>query len=490
MSVRSRLVAASFKQHRRLMLAALAGLLFFVISASMHVLLTWTGLQTSVTQPPSMHLHEVRIDTLPAVLASAGVTEAAIVKVVPSANGSLLQVTTSAEQPRRYFNLATGQELPGQDEAQARWLVQHYLPGNTRAITDIRLQTAFSGEYPWVNRLLPVYRISLEGDDGLTLFIHTETLAMTGITDHSKNIAQWVFRQLHTWQWLDGLPFARILLMTLLLLAILGMLVAGLGLLLALRRTGPLAAGRRTHRIMAHLLWLPLLGFTVSGLYHLLHQQYAPQQREFSLAQPNALPATGAVSLEGLDQPLNALALLQVGDRWLYRGSLAQTAMPAMGGEHDHHAVRQQRYDGIPREAGGLYWDASSGARLTDVDDRHVARVFATHLTGIDDRMITGVSVVTRFGPGYDFRNKRLPVWQVDTVTAAGDRLFVDLSSGVLVDRNTASSRLEGLSFSFLHKWNFLVWPLGRENRDLLIMAILAGTLILAGLGWRLRRRT
>jgi hypothetical protein len=196
------------------------------------------------------------------------------------------------------------------------------------------------------------------------------------------------------------------------------------------------------------------------------------------------------VSLEGLDQPLNALALLQVGDRWLYRGSLAQAAMPAMGGEHDHHAVRQQRYEGIPREAGGLYWDASSGVRLTDVDDSHVARVFATHLTGIDDRMITGVSVVTRFGPGYDFRNKRLPVWQVDTGTAAGDRLFVDLSSGVLVDRNTASSRLEGLSFSFLHKWNFLAWPLGRENRDLLIMAILAGTLILAGLGWRLRRRT
>jgi hypothetical protein len=191
-----------------------------------------------------------------------------------------------------------------------------------------------------------------------------------------------------------------------------------------------------------------------------------------------------------MDQPLNALSLLHIGDRWFYRGSLAQTSIPTLGGEHDHHAVRQQRYDGVPREAGGLYWDALSGQRLPDINDITLAHELAASLPGIDKALITGVSVVSRFGPDYDFRNKRLPVWQVDTATLAGDRLFVDLASGVLVDRNTASTRLEGLSFSFLHKWNFLAWPLGRENRDLLIMVILAGTLLLAGLGWRLRRKT
>ena len=79
----------------------------------------------------------------------------------------------------------------------------------------------------------------------------------------------------------------------------------------------------------------------------------------------------------------------------------------------------------------------------------------------------------TRFGAGYDFRNKRLPVWRVDYDSANGDMLYIDPASGILVDRAINTERLESLSFSFLHKWNFLTPMIGRVARDGLIVFIL-----------------
>jgi len=100
---------------------------------------------------------------------------------------------------------------------------------------------------------------------------------------------------------------------------------------------------------------------------------------------------------------------------------------------------------------------------------------------------IISIEKVTRFGPDYDFRNKRLPVWRIAIDNDQADVLFVDVASGVLVDRVNSASRIEGYSFSFLHKWNFLTAPIGRENRDALIVFVLTLALLLALLGVRLR---
>src|SRR5690606_1145143 len=107
-------------------------------------------------------------------------------------------------------------------------------------------------------------------------------------------------------------------------------------------------------------------------------------------------------------------------------------------------------------------------------------------------RQVKSVEKITRFGAGYDFRNKRLPVWRVEVDATPWNVLYVDVASGVLVDRSSTGSRLENLSFSFLHKWNFLVMPLGRENRDLLLALVLGLTLLLGLLGLRMKlaRRT
>ena len=97
------------------------------------------------------------------------------------------------------------------------------------------------------------------------------------------------------------------------------------------------------------------------------------------------------------------------------------------------------------------------------------------------------VDKVTRFGMDYDFRNKRLPVYKVSLNNAAGDRVFIDPVTGIVVDHLKDIQRYEGLSFSLLHKWNFMMAFADRQQRDITIVVFLLLILLLAGLGIALR---
>ena len=63
-------------------------------------------------------------------------------------------------------------------------------------------------------------------------------------------------------------------------------------------------------------------------------------------------------------------------------------------------------------------------------------------------------------------------------VTHPGGSVFIDPANGALVD-NTS----EGLSFSHLHKWNFLTPLVGRQGRDGLVALVILAALGLAVFG-------
>jgi hypothetical protein len=491
MNRKQQLISGGRHWHRLLVWPALLAIIVFVTSAFMHLLLTWTGPQTAINKPPQQVFASTDVNAIPSILREHHIARADIVKLVPSAQEPLLQITENALSPRRYFSLRTGKEIPGQDEQQARWLANYYLNDTSRAIQSITFQTAFDHDYPWVNRLLPVYKIVYEGDEGLTLYIHTEIQALASISNHWKRNVQTIFRQLHTFAWLEDYRHGRVILMMIFLSSLLAMILAGFSLLYLLSRHGAQKKDRRAHRVLAHVIGVPLLGFTASGIYHLLHSEYANVSRDFNLSQPLRLESNVSANLP-LDvlsgQSLHSISLITVGGQLFYRASVAGEA-PAAAGEHDHHQVRQQRFDGIPKEQGGIYIPLGHSADIAMRDEQVARRLVMDHIKISDSEIISAVKV-TRFGPEYDFRNKRLPVWRVAINNAARDILFVDVASGLLVDRVNRASRMEGYSFSFLHKWNFLSFPLGREKRDALIALVLLGALVLAGLGVKLRTST
>ncbi|WP_226663612.1 PepSY domain-containing protein [Microbulbifer aggregans] len=467
--------------HNKLGWLALVGIMVWALSGILHPAMAWFGPSAARFFPPSMTLAPEDFAGLPQLLATSEVTAGAkVVKVVPSTQGALLQVTGSDVLPRRYYRLADGVPLADWDMQQARWLAGHYSGRAEAEIGSVRLQTVFDHAYPAVNRLLPVYRVEYAGEDKLTLFLHTETGALASLSDNRKTSMQGLFRQLHTFAWLGGLKYGRVLVVALFMLTLLAFAATGLALVLALRHRRISDGKRRYHRLLGYLLWLPLLGWSASGFYHLM---------QFSLVEPvqglrlGQVANSGAYSgefdwLRELDgRAINNISLVTGPEGTpLYRVGFAADIDSAPRN-------RNQRFDGRPSEAGALYVDARSGQRLDGHDDRAQALLLAGHFAGQDGGDFSNARLITRYGPDYDFRNKRLPVWRIDAEDENATAIFVDPVTGVLVDQSRNVDRAERLSFSLLHKWNHLTPLTGREVRDSLIVCTLLLLLVTSVLG-------
>jgi hypothetical protein len=266
-------------------------------------------------------------------------------------------------------------------------------------------------------------------------------------------------------------------------------------MLILIRRKVRAPGSRGWHRIAGYALALPLLMFTSSGIFHLIQYGWDEPTRTLTLA-PALTPTTGDFGLhdqwtsitDGL--PVSGVSLIQTNDgQQLYRLALAPDRK---GGPATPTDIRNARFDGVQPTGPALYLDAKTGQPWAP-GDRELALQLGDRLTGAPRTAIRKAEPVTRFGPGYDFRNKRLPVWQLDYGPPVNATLFVDTATGVLADRTENSAKPERLSFSLLHKWNFL-FPLGRNVQNAVVSGfVLASILLMAILGLQMdlkRRRS
>lgn len=408
---------------------------------------------------------------LPAVLREAG--GAAVVRTVPGPGGALWQLTMP-DGERRYLQM-DGRPWPGSDHDYARWLAGTYL-GEERAIRSIERVDRFGAEYPWVNRLLPVWAVHFEGDEGLVAYVHTETGVLASLSDQRRRWMQAGFRQVHTLAFLGALdPLRR----TVVAAAMTVLLVLGLaGLVLWWRRPGSPKAPppRRWHRRLALWAGLPLLGMAGSGLVHTLWKAGDAPDRGLSLPPALVVPSTE------LDVARLAHALMRSGGEAAWSQASVAT-LP------DGRVVLVLRTPlapgwGVPVPEARVV-DLAGGTAVADGERALASAAAARHGVGSD-----ALHRVTRFGPDYDFRNRRLPAWIA--TESDGRRIAFDPDTAQRLDSMSATAVAEARVFSLVHKWQPLAGLLGSPaRRDALQVAVLTLGLVLAGLGiaLRLRRR-
>ena len=474
------------KWHQKLGWWGAFAVLVWALSGVAHPLMSWLGPQAVKFYPPSLQLVPGQYEGLKNVIQVNGLDRARMLKVIPSESEALVQLTKGDNQPRRYFSLVSSVELPNHDQQQAKWLASYYTGRDIDEIADVEWLTEFSPDYPSVNRLLPVYRVHFSGNAGLMAYIYTETNALATLTNDNRQQLQTVFQVLHTWSWLNEFDNSRVLLMGFFMLALMAMCVAGIGLIVVLKSRRIPQASRRWHRVFSYILWLPLLGWSVSGFYHLLQAAYIEPVSGLRLSEEMRLDNRDWADMaahmgEYQNQSINALVLVEgasdaaIGSdeetTLFYRLSLSQ---PNNQTQH----TRSERFSGKASERSAVYIDAKTG-QFKQFGDEAQAQYLALRHTGRNQGDIVEVSKVTHFGPDYDFRNKRLPVWRIEfsDEVANGDaglRVFVDPITGVLVDQNRQIDRAESWSFSILHKWNHLNPITGRFYRDVLIVGTLA----------------
>lgn len=477
---------SSRKWHLLLIWPAVFAVMIYVLSALTHPLMAWTGPQAKVMFPPSGSVSSVQAEAISQVVQAYNLETAKVVKLVPFKNTMLLQVTESENTARRYFDLASQIELIDQDEQQAEWLGRHYLKVDN-AVDSIEFVTQFRSDYPSVNRLLPVYKINYATDDNLSIFVHTETQALAGITNDWKNTLRFLFQTFHSFTWLNDFEAIRVLLISTMVGICLVMSITGSVLLLRIRRSQPAKQmTRRWHRRIAWVVIIPFFLFSLSGLYHLLFNSLTASELGLRLTQdiqPKQWPSL-IVPNEIKDQDIHQISFVEDKDaeletnRYLYRLSISNPKIKAEN-------TRQKRFSGRPSEKHAVYINGA-GEVLKGLD---IELAMQSAKSIYPDQVISETKRVTRFGPAYDFRNKRLPVWQVDHEN--GQRVFIDPVSLILVDQNDLADQAERFSFSFLHKWNMLVPLTGRFYRDVLIVILLGftGLMVILGLVLYLGKR-
>jgi hypothetical protein len=506
MANRPKLARWSMSKHQWLALIGGISLFIWGLSGMAHIAMVLFGPQQAEVMPPMRAVDMSAAQPVETVLAKAGIAKATAVKVVVGRQANLLQVTQAPKSPRRYFALDSGTELAGEDARQAEFIARHYLK-EKRGIAEIVHQSAFDADYPWVNRLLPVWRIRFAGDDRLTAYVHTETSSLAAVNNLTKTRLQTVFRWLHSWEWVpQQLEWLRVVVITLMVGSLAALAATGILLLVAIRRGKRLAGAKGWHRVMGYVLALPLLMFSISGIIHLVQSALENPTSQMRMSPPvNVAGARYPIERDwkelaaGLD--VATLSLVEAPDgRPLYRLGLAQPKGATTRGEHDHSAhkghampmgataIRNARFDGVSPTGSALYVDAATGKPWAQ-GDKALAKALGTRFSGAPQSAIIGMEVVTRFGPDYDFRNKRLPVWRIDYGAPVNATLFVDTTTGVLADRTANWQKPERYIFSFIHKWNFL-FPIGRVGLNVVVGAfviLLMG--LMAGIGLVLDRR-
>lgn len=450
-----------------------ATLLIFALTGISHPIMSWTGPQAVTQRPPALEADPDRLQAAVEVLAEASSRTAALVQLVPYRDRTLLQLTHAMTDPREYLSLDGTGAID--DEQMARWLASWYSGHNEADIRTTHFQNHFDSAYPSVNRLLPVYQVEFE--DGLSLYVHTESLSLGGITNRYHTRLQAVFRHLHAWQWLDGTPRLKAVIMTLLLGSALVLALTGLWLLIRLPFKSKRKGLRRWHYALSWVLVIPVLLYLMTGIYHFGYKYFQPDSEGLTLPQAQTLPEylqlpRALMSEETLSVNSAALVQGEPGD-WYWRLSLHNP---------DQAADRHSRFAGQARESGAEFIPLSASA--VPMTDSAYGRLLAQRFTGVESSELGDQTQVRHFGPDYDFRNKRLPVWQIDI---PGGRVFVDTASGQLIERQAHSTRWERYSFSLVHKWGLLRPLLGPDGRDILVVVVMLWVVVLGALGFGLR---
>lgn len=483
-------IAKVMAWHRRLVWVSASALLIWGGSGLIHTYLSSFGVQQVVFAPPARPLDMGRAMPLADVLSNAGIASAAAVRVVAGEQENLLQVTEQQDQTRRYFRLRTGEELPDQDRLYAAYLARHYMGFPQEPVQRVERVAQFSAEYPAVNRLLPVYKVSFDRSDQLHVYVYTETGAVAAVSNAWKQRLQTLFQYLHSGSyWPDSLEWLRVALFSVWVGVLFLMACTGLVLLVRIRRSKRVGGAKGLHRMAAWVVSVPILVLSFSGLFHLVQNTGKPSTSHLRLQHP--------LALQGLDFPLNtqwsaltegvvfsSLSLVKKPDGpWVYRLGMP---MPKGHAPTAPKAIRNARFDGVSPQGNAVYVRADNG-EVWQSGDLALAHQLARQFTGLDESAVKATTLVTRFGGDYDFRNKRLPVWRFEYGAPLNASVFIDTATGVLADVALQSEMPERWSFSMLHKWNFLS-PLGRDVQNGLISAlVLLSIVAMAGIGVSLR---
>ncbi len=353
-----------------------------------------------------------------------------------------------------YLSTITGEIKGDGDVAYAKQIAAKLL-GDSSKVSAAEQLEKFDKEYVYINRILPVYKISFDRSDGIRLYIDTFGDRMTLATDNNRAAFNRFFVAFHSWGFLDDLGKARLFLI--ITFASLAFLTSVMGIyiwfLIRRKNKNSKTKYRRWHSRLAIFTSITTLMFTFSGAYHTF-KKLEPDNRstyifETGIAakdlQPDFSKITATVSKDSV------------------------TNVSVAG-------INEKKYWQITELKKGRqvksYLDIQQYTFLPDGDAVY-ASFLANQFSNNSDAEIIKTEVITKFTDEYGFTNKRLPVIKVQYSKNDNERYYIETSSGKFAAKVQDKDMAEGYSFALLHKYHFMDFA-GKTTRD--VTAALAAT--------------
>ena len=393
-----------------------------------------------------------------------------------------------------YYNTATASELANGDAKYAEYLSRYFLDDQKSKVVSSEVLTEFDSQYKYVNRYLPVYKLSFERDDAMQVYVETSSSKLATFNPKSRQFFIWFFDVFHNWSFLDAITnnairvWTMILLLSIIVLSALsGIIIYGLFWKVFKKQVPTTEATtklRLNHRKIGIAVAFVTLTFALSGAYH-----------AFSKLKPNNLSSM-------VYEPTIDVTKLSLANNKLALDSSAFLNSSLIQLKND--VYYQVVLKGEEKKTKTIYIKAENGTINKNVELEYVqflAHHFSDKLNGkaaccdmqepeeceastdISDAKILETKTLYDFEKReYGFVNKRLPVVKLAYDTSEKATYYIEPSSSHLAAVITNAERLEGYSFAIFHKFLFMDWA-GKGTRDLVTVIAAMGLLTVCILG-------
>jgi hypothetical protein len=495
-----------YKYHRTLGLITIIPVILWCLSGLMHPFMA------HFFKPEIAHdrLESKPIDkkqllfSIQEVLAKNKLSEFKNFRIIPFNNRTYYQVKTTKDD-LVYFDTQNATALKNGDAKYAEWLSRYFLDDQKSAVKSSEVLTQFTSQYKYINRYMPVHKLSFDRPDQMEIYVETASSKLGTYNPRSRQAFIWFFDSFHNWSFIDAISnnSLRIIIMIFLLSIIILSAVSGLiiyGFLWKqFKKTDAVTAKkglRRYHRQIGIWISLFTITFAFSGAYHAT-TKWQPYTLSSKIYEP-LLPIS-KIKITPQDlvidwNHLENLNVIQFNDSIFYRCELTvkekKTEEKSKWKKNNNSKTTVVYINAITNQIRPKldFEYAQFLAYYFSEDEPKPSCCEMDSSTGVEssleDLPILETKLITDFkSEEYGFANKRLPVVKLAFDTPEKTTYFIETATSRLAAVITNSDRLEGYSFAFLHKYVLMDWA-GKNIRDLTMVLAALSVLVVCVMGF------
>ena len=478
-----------YRWHRILGIMAIVPTIFWTASGIMHPFMShWfkVNIANEFYKAETVENQSLKL-SLPQVLDQNNVLSFKNFRLVRFDKNNYYQIKDT-KNILHYYHTETAKELINGDKKFAENMARFMLNDYKSKIQSITYITEFTDQYKFVNRFLPVWKVSFDRDDKMDIYVETGQSRFVTFNDSGRKAFIWIFSTFHDWGFMDMIANNTVRIFGMLFFlgiitfsAVAGLIIYGL----MWKKFKPAKLGnsrsilRKYHRSIG--LWSSIVTFTFafSGAYHAV-QKFDPDERLKFVYEPiirtESIAKASMIDLTGISN----ISFAKWGENIFWQ--IVKKDPETRQTKIDYINVK----DGKMLEDGNFKYARFLANRFSSMENSTseacCAEMESSANSTLADAEILETKLVTKFAGEYGFVNKRLPVVKLSYDTPDHVAYYIETTTGRLSTKVNDGARREGFSFAFLHKFSYLDF-LGKNMRDGIMTAAAMSVLLVSVLG-------